>query len=86
MAASFDLVTQPWLPVVDLRGHPAEVGLADVPLRAHELRRLVGETPPMTAALYRLVPAFAHRVYGPRDQDEWAELWRADTLPAEPLE
>nr|WP_244884156.1 type I-E CRISPR-associated protein Cse1/CasA [Carbonactinospora thermoautotrophica] len=80
------LAEQPWLPVVDLQGRRNEVGLADVLLRAHELWRIAGETPPMTAALYRLVLALAHRVYGPRDYDEWAELWRADKLPAEPLE
>ncbi len=84
MAASFDLVTQPWLPVVDLQGRPAEVGLADVLSRAHELRRIAGETPPMTAALYRLVLALAHRVYGPKDHDEWAELWKAEKLADTP--
>ncbi len=40
----------------------------------------------MTAALYRLVLAFAHRVYGPSDDEAWSNLWRPVELPLDPLQ
>ncbi|TVT22900.1 type I-E CRISPR-associated protein Cse1/CasA [Amycolatopsis rhizosphaerae] len=82
----FDLLHEPWIPVIDLNDEPGEVGLAELLLRAHELRRIAGFTPPMTAALYRLVLAFAHRAYGPPDNHEWETLWKADRFPPEPLQ
>ena len=81
----FDLTTQPWLPTVDLAGQVTEVGLERLILDAHELRRVSAETPPMTAALYRLLLALVHRVYGPVDEQDWARLWRAPRFEPEPL-
>ncbi len=79
----FNLLDEPWLPVVRLDGAADEVGLVGLVREAHKLRRIVGETSPMTAALHRLVLAFLYRVYQPLDEDTWAELWRAEGLPAE---
>jgi len=39
----------------------------------------------MQAALYRLLLALFHRVYGPPDKEAWAELWCAEQFPEEPL-
>lgn len=78
----FDLLSRPWLPVIDLRGDEYELGLRELLTHAHELRRLVGETPTMTAALHRLVLAFAHSAYGPATEADWNRLWTDPTLPA----
>jgi len=83
--ARFDLVEEQWIPVVDRKGVSRTVGLAEVLLTAHESRGIVGETPPMTAALYRLVLALAHRVYGPVDDDAWGGLGRAEGFAEQPL-
>lgn len=85
MTTSFDLTTEPWIPVVDLAGRHREVGLHEVLRDAHTIRRITGETPPMTAALYRLVLAVLHRAYGPASQAAWGQLWTGDRLPEEPL-
>ncbi|MGW5050348.1 type I-E CRISPR-associated protein Cse1/CasA [Actinokineospora sp. NPDC004072] len=82
---SFDLITRPWVPVVDRSGERRVVSLARLLLGAHTLRRIAGQTPPMTAALHRLVLALLHRVYGPPDADGWARLWTANRLPSAPL-
>ncbi|WP_418154141.1 type I-E CRISPR-associated protein Cse1/CasA [Actinoalloteichus caeruleus] len=84
---SFDLTVRPWIPVVDLTGAHQEWGLEEALARAHEARRVVGDSPTTTAALHRLVLAFAHRVYGPRSLDRWQEYWekRAVGLPRDPL-
>lgn len=82
----FDLVEERWLPVVDRDGGRRTVGLAGALLTSHQLHRIVGETPTMTAALYRLVLALAHRAYGPDTGKAWADLWRSEELPKSPLE
>jgi CRISPR system Cascade subunit CasA len=82
---SFDLTEEPWLPVVSLDGRPDEVGLAAILREAHQFRRIIGQTPPMTAALHRLLLALAHRVYGPSSLRRWEELWTDQRLPADEL-
>jgi len=77
MNVSFDLRTSPWVPCVDLDGVPVELGLRDALVRAHEMRELFGDSPPVTAAMYRLLLAILHRVFGPADEEEWAVLWDA---------
>jgi CRISPR system Cascade subunit CasA len=81
----FDLLEEPWIPVVSHDGRLAHVGLAGLLRDAHQFGRLAGQTPPMTAALYRLVLAFAHRVYGPANNEQWADLWKPEHLPQKPL-
>jgi CRISPR system Cascade subunit CasA len=83
-SGSFDLLARPWLPVVRLDGTTDVVGLTELLLTAHRLRRIAGESPTMTAALYRLVIAVLHRIYGPENEAAWIALWSADRLP-EPL-
>jgi CRISPR system Cascade subunit CasA len=84
-SASFDLLTQPWIPAVGLDGKVMLVGLEDLILHAHNLRRIAAEAPTMTAALYRLVLAFLHRVYGPESEQAWGALWSAGQLPPDPV-
>lgn len=81
-----NLLYDPWLPTVGPGGDQEPVGLAGAIERAHELRWLDAEAPPVTAALHRLLLAFAHRVHGPESERAWAELWDAPAFPAEPLE
>lgn len=77
----FNLAEEPWLPVVRLDGTSAEVSLSTLLTEAHLIRRLLGWSPPMTAALHRLVLALMHQIYGPATKAEWKELWRAERLP-----
>lgn len=81
----FDLMEQPWLPVERYDGSTEHVGLRMLLLEAGNLRRVAAETPTMTASLYRLVLALAHRVYGPADEDAWAQFWR-NGFPANGLD
>jgi CRISPR system Cascade subunit CasA len=82
-APSFNLVDRPWLRPVWLRQHdPAKesVGLKDLLEQAHRIRRLVGDTPPQTIALHRLLLAILHRVHPCTSTGEWAQVWKADQL------
>lgn len=81
-----NLLYEPWLPTVGISGEKSPVGLVGAIERAHELRWLDAEAPPVTAALHRLLLAFAHRVHGPENERAWARLWDAREFPSKPLE
>ncbi|GAB4535581.1 MAG: type I-E CRISPR-associated protein Cse1/CasA [Anaerolineales bacterium] len=75
---SFDLLEQPWIPVLHPDGVTAEtLGLRALFHRAHELRAVFGESPLVTAALYRLLLALTFAIHGePQGTRQWAHLWR----------
>jgi len=76
MSFSFDLTSQPWLPCITKEGQTVELSLRQLYAQAHTLREVSGESPMVTAALYRLLLAILHRVYmGPQDKEEWGERW-----------
>jgi CRISPR system Cascade subunit CasA len=74
----FNLLDEPWLPAIPRDGtRTEEVSLVGLLSHARSYRCLAGSTPTMTAALYRVVLAVIHRVYGPSSLARWGELWRA---------
>ncbi|GIH72650.1 type I-E CRISPR-associated protein Cse1/CasA [Sphaerimonospora thailandensis] len=78
---SFDLTSERWLPVQRLDGTEDELSLREVLTQVGDLRRLVGDVPTQEFALLRLLLAIVHdAIDGPRDLDEWQELWD-DGLP-----
>ncbi|MFF5309777.1 MULTISPECIES: type I-E CRISPR-associated protein Cse1/CasA [Streptomyces] len=82
----FNLLTEPWLPLLRLDGTMEDVGLLDAIRNARNYRRLVGTTPTMTAALHRTLLALVHRAYQPVDAERWVELWTAEPgLPEQRL-
>ena len=85
MNPTFDLVYQPWIPCVDQGGQCVDLGLLDTLLYAHELREIADGSPLVSAALYRLTLAVLHRMFGPRNQREWADLWQYGQWPVEDL-
>jgi CRISPR system Cascade subunit CasA len=75
----FNLLDEPWLPVMPRDStQVVEVSLIDLVSHARSYRCVIGSAPTMTAALYRMVLALIHRVYGPRSLSRWGELWRAE--------
>lgn len=77
METSFDLTREAWIPCVDQAGAPLRLGLRAVLARAHEIRGIVHRSPFVTFALHRLLLAILHRVFGPKNENEWADLARA---------
>ncbi|MFD9114295.1 type I-E CRISPR-associated protein Cse1/CasA [Streptomyces bottropensis] len=75
-ALSFDLTRRPWIPVLRRDGGQEELSLREVFARAGSLRQIAGDVPTQEFALLRLLLAVAHDALGgPRDSDDWAELW-----------
>lgn len=73
---SFNLVDEPWIPCLMAEtGRTEELGLATTLIRAPAVREIVDPSPLVTVALHRLLLAILHRVFGPKNAGEWAELW-----------
>ncbi len=76
LPASFDLTARPWIPVQRLDGQETELSLTEVFAQAADIRRLVGDVPTQDFALLRLLLAILHdAVDGPREVEDWEELW-----------
>ena len=81
---SFDLITEPWLPVRMRDGRTREVGLHDAFALAHDIAGFDVEFPTQEPALLRLLLAICYRALeGPENRDEWEGLWASPTLPVE---
>jgi CRISPR system Cascade subunit CasA len=80
--AMFDLIHEPWIPCRERDGTVTEQGILLALGRAHELAGLSGDVPTQAFALTRLLLAVLHgALRGPRDLDEWEELWNQEELP-----
>lgn len=82
MSNDFDLLIEPWIPVVDLSGRESEVSLITALERAHELREVADESPLVTFAIYRFLAAVLQVCMPVRDIDQWADQWAAQRIPA----
>lgn len=79
---TFDLTTQPWLPVLRADGTEGVLSLTEILTGAHEVRRLVGDVPTQEMALVRLLLAILYDALdGPADIPAWEQLWKQEALP-----
>lgn len=79
---SYDLTREPWIPCAIDQGI-RQFSLSDVLTEAHNIREIIGENPPVTIALHRLLLAIIHRSFrGPKDADAWAEMYEAGKFDA----
>ncbi|MGW0590259.1 type I-E CRISPR-associated protein Cse1/CasA [Streptosporangium sp. NPDC002607] len=79
---SFNLVDQRWMPIL---GQADNVSLIDLFRQADKLPGIGGESPTMTAALYRLAIAVLHRALKPIDGAVWKQIWQAREFPIEQI-
>jgi CRISPR system Cascade subunit CasA len=78
VSASYDLLTEPWIPATRADGSRVDLSLIGTLGRAHELAELVDQSPLVTVALHRMLLAVLHRAYGgPRDIRAWRAIWAA---------
>lgn len=73
---SFNLATEPWLPVQRANGKVGLVSLLGLFEQADSLRRLVGDVPTQELALLRLLLAVLYDALdGPAEVEDWEDLW-----------
>lgn len=75
---SFNLVTEPWIQVLDKNGNPKEVSLLDVFEDAASYQRLAGDMASQDLVILRLLVAILTTVYSRVDANgevyEWLTL------------
>lgn len=75
---SFNLIEERWLPCVMLDGSLRDLSLWDVLTNAPNIKELVGDSPPVTIALHRLLLAILHRALNaPQNYEDWNDFWQA---------
>lgn len=75
----FNLLEEPWIVVMtDNKGSTRKVSLIEVFTKAHEFKRLAGDTPAQDFAILRFLLAIMHTVFSRLDSEgreyEWLEL------------
>jgi CRISPR system Cascade subunit CasA len=75
---SFNLIEEKWLPCLMLDNSLQYLSLRDVLTDATKIREIVGDSPPVTVALHRLLLAILHRALNaPQNYEDWQEFWEA---------
>jgi CRISPR system Cascade subunit CasA len=75
---SFNLLEEKWIPCVMNDDALRNLSLREVLLDAENTREIVGDSPPVTIALHRLLLAILHRALNaPQSADEWNDIRQA---------
>ena len=75
---SFNLIEKKWLTCVLLDNSLKDLSLKDVLTDAASIRELIGDSPPVTIALHRLLLAILHRALNaPQNYEDWNDFWQA---------
>lgn len=82
-ALSFDLRTEPWLPIAWQDGINAEIGLLELFHRAQDIREIRDPLPSVECGLYRLLVAFALDILQMPSADEWEAAWEVGSFDRE---
>lgn len=76
MKASFNLISEGWIPCFFHNGEKKELGIKETFLQARNIKEILDQSPPVTYSIHRLLLAIMHRAFdGPKNVDEWAVLW-----------
>lgn len=85
MTPTFNLLDEPWIPVVMKSGESRELSLRDALVEAQQVREVFDASPLVTASLHRLMLALLWRVFPLRGLASWKTLWQADQFDVSKL-
>lgn len=77
---SFNLVREPWIPVVMLDGSHDELSLRELFKKAQDIREVVGDIPQQVLPILRLCEAILYRAYGRTEDGEPLDLTEPEML------
>jgi CRISPR system Cascade subunit CasA len=86
MTHTFNLIDQPWIPIMRQSGEVQEVSLHHLLINAHEIQDICADTPVESAAILPLLLAILQRVFQPMDEDVWEALWQNGTFLADHID
>lgn len=81
----FNLTEKSWIPCVMTDGTFKELNLLDTLAQAHNIREITDDSPLVVVSLHRFLLAVLHRNFGPKNFDEWKNLWRKGFWDSEKL-
>lgn len=73
---TFDLLTEPWIPVILRDGATAELSLRQCFERSADIRKLSGDLPTQSFAILRVMLAICHDAIGFHSEDDISQLLR----------
>jgi len=82
----FDLITEPWIPVVTADGYSTEVGLVEALTQAHRFAALRDPLPTVEFGLYRLLTALVLDIFQPKNTEALADLIETGQLDGAKIE
>ena len=80
MKASFQILTQPWIPVKELDGSMKELSLLETLERAHLLSEIQDPSPMVEYSVYRFLIVFLMDMLRPEDEEVLEEYWMRGNL------
>ncbi len=90
MNFTFNLLTEPWIPVLQNDGKIRDVGLRELLLDAHNFREIAHDSPPFVASLLMVGVALLHSAWPGETtierEDEWERVWNLGRFDADVLE
>lgn len=86
MRASYRLLDEPWIPVVDLTGTKKQLGIRALLEQAHLLREISDPSPLVEYGLYRLLVVFLMDALRPQDVDDLEDLLNAGQFDREAID
>lgn len=86
MRASFNVLDQPWIPVVRMDGREESLGIRETLYCAHELRELSSASPLEEYGLYRFLGLFLMDALRPESEESIEDLLEAGSFDREAIE
>ena len=86
MKLSYNLIDEKWIPCLKPNAEPELLGLRDALTNATQISEILGESPPVTIALHRLLLAILHRALdAPKDYADWKRIWDAGNFETDKI-
>ena len=86
MRVSFNVLNDPWIPVVALNGSREILGIRETLQRAPELKEISAVSPLEEYSIYRFLSVFLMDALRPEDLDTIEELLEEETFDMEQIE
>jgi|LSQX01.2.fsa_nt_gb CRISPR system Cascade subunit CasA len=82
----YDVLTEPWIPVVDNQGKRRELGLLALLAQAHELKVVSDPAPPIQLGLYRFLVTFVQTALQIQEFEDLEDVLSEEKFDVEPFE
>lgn len=86
MNASFNVLTQGWIPVIDPEGKQQKLGILDTLINAHNLKAILDASAMVEYSLYRFLSVFLMDALRPKDTETLTELLEEEAFDPERID